>query len=121
MNLEGMPPKPWGFLFKAGGALHRLVNQPWFLECLFSSASLFMHDETGPSLKAYRSSNSTWSIRPYGHFHGFTGNRDVAHEDLIHYEELFKEHDPVPEIPFCFGYCTEFHTNGMLLLAEKEN
>lgn len=118
MNMEGMPPKPWGFLFKSGGTLHGLVNKPWFLKGLFKSGNLFIHDETGPSLNAYNASGSAWSVSPYGHFHRFTGNRDIYHQDLVEYENLYKDKRR-EDIPFCFGYCLEFHTDGMLILAEK--
>ena len=120
MNMEGMPPKPWGFLFKSGGTLHGLVNKPWFLKSLFSSSSIIMHDETGPSLSAYNSSGFPWPTTPHGHFHLFTGNRDIYHSDLVEYEQLYKENRQ-DDIPFCFGYCLEFHTNGMLILAERED
>jgi hypothetical protein len=112
MSLKSMPPKPWAMMFKAGA--HDVARNPWFTKYILANSAMIVQDETGLRATAFQ---GNWTVKVYGQYHPFTGNGTRFIEDMEEFKNLFL-HRKIQQLPFCFGYCSEYHTRGMLILAE---
>ena len=131
--LVSLPPKPWAVMFRSGEAAHGVARLPWFTNEVLSSSSIVLQDETGLRATAFdahlhhhrHSQNSStlqprWYVRTYGHVHHYTGNDSTFNDDFHEFKRLYQMKHP-QQLPFCYGYCGEFKSNGMLVLAQRED